>query len=165
MTRNKLSAATALALTLGIGVAPGATAQQTIESGATVTGPAGETTEIRRTVTRDGGQLDGSVSRQRSDGRGFQRNWTQRRENGTVSREGSATTNQGRTWNRRSERSCADGACTGRSTVTGPNGGTWDREANWQRTGKGQWEGTVTRTGPKGRTSTSKRWFQIKPRN
>lgn len=137
-------------------------AQSTFEGGATITGPNGLATEVQRSGIRQNGNASGTVSVQREDGRGWNRNWSRSRENGVVRREGSVTGNNGRTWTRQGERSCGGGNCTGNSVVTGPNGRTYSRDSQWQRQGRGQWQGTVTRTGPQGRTTTSRRWFQIR---
>lgn len=137
-------------------------AQSTFEGGATVTGPNGLTTEVNRSGSAQNGNASGTVSVQREDGRGWNRDWSRTRENGVVRRESTHTNNNGQTWTRQGDRTCSGGNCTGSSVVTGPNDRTYSRESQWQRTGRGQWEGNVTRTGPRGRTTNSRRWFQIR---
>ncbi len=137
-------------------------AQTTVESGATIVGPNGKTTEVSRSATGQNGSASGSVSVQREDGRGWTREWDRARSNGTVQRNSTLTGNNGGVWNRQGERTCGGGVCNGGSVVTGPNGRAYTRDSQWQRTGRGQWQGTVTRTGPKGRSTTSRRWFQIR---
>ncbi|MEM8792499.1 MAG: hypothetical protein AAGE80_12840 [Pseudomonadota bacterium] len=140
----------------------GAAAQaQTADSGATIIGPDGKTTTVERSVTRGDGAVQGTVDVNRDDGRGYRRSFEQSRSADGVTRQGTVTTNRGRTYTREAGRSCADGTCSGLATVTGPKGKQWTRERSFQRTGRGQWEGTVTRTNPSGRQTTAKRWRQI----
>ncbi|MEM7507801.1 MAG: hypothetical protein AAF415_13750 [Pseudomonadota bacterium] len=150
----------AVALATALGLAPGAQAQ-TVESGATLVGPNGKTTTVERSLTRGGGQAQGKVRVNWDGGRGYTRSFNQTRQNGVISRQGTLTTNSGKVFQRDAQRSCSGGACSGSSVVTGPRGEQWSRERSLQRVGPGQWEGQVTRTGPRGRQTTGKRWFRI----
>lgn len=89
------------------------------------------------------------------DGRGFRRTFGQTRENGVVTRQGTLTTSSGKTVTRDARRSCRRGECSGSSVVTGPRGRQWGQRSNVLRTGCGQWQGEVTRTGPRGRRATT----------
>lgn len=162
MTTSRLTRIFACTMVISTFVAVPAVAQTTVEGGATIVGPNGKVTEVRRSATGQNGSASGSASVQREDERGWIRDWDRTRENGSVRRNGTLTTNSGRTWTRQGERNCGGGVCLNNSVVAGPNGRTYSRDAQWQRTGRGQWEGTVTRTGPRGRSTTSRRWFQIK---
>lgn len=160
MTRLLIHAA---AVMTAIGLATAAPAQ-TFDSGATIIGPDGKTTTVDRSVTRGNGQVQGTVNVQRADGRGYTRSFNQSRSNGVVNRQGTATTNRGRSYARDAQRTCSNGVCSGGSVVTGPNGRQWTRNYTYRRTGPGQWEGEVSRTGPRGRQTTTRRWFQVRPR-
>ena len=48
--------------------------------------------------------------------------------------------------------SCANGACQGSGTFTGPNGGVWHHSGNAHQVAPGQWAGERTITGPGGHT-------------
>ena len=48
--------------------------------------------------------------------------------------------------------SCANGACQGSGTCTGPNGGVWHHSGNAHQVAPGQWAGERTITGPGGHT-------------
>ncbi|MEO1490659.1 MAG: hypothetical protein AAFV19_00715 [Pseudomonadota bacterium] len=162
MTITTWTRGMSVALVLQAALAFPAMSQTTVEGGATIVGPNGLTTEIQRSATGQNGNASGTVSVQRDDGKGWKKSWNKTRDNGVVSRDGTISTNNGRVWSQSGERRCDGGVCSGNSVVTGPKGRTYSRDAEWRRTGRGQWEGSVTRTGPDGRSKTSRRWFQIR---
>ncbi len=150
-----------------ITLAPLAASAET-SSERTVVGPRGNTVNVERSTTRTDGGSSTVVERSANNRTGNNRqiNRIYDPATGTYTRQVTGTTANGGTWTSERSTVCVDGSCYRDGVYVGPAGNTSVMSGTATRIAPGAVEGTVTRTGPQGRSVTTQRvWRRIRGNN